>query len=263
MMNATAQSNDQALAIFAHELREPLASILFAAQWLIGTERDELNAREMCEIVERQSRYLARMIEDVLEVSRGHHGKLGLQKDWFDLGTVLTNAVETTNALLTKRGHQLALSMPPERVCVLADPLRMQQVVVNLLTNAAKYTEPGGMIRLSAEVTPDQVLIEVRDNGIGIAEDFLPRVFDLYEQGSPPRPGAFSGLGIGLALVKSLVELHGGSVGAYSNGIGTGSAFVVRLPCVSPTITCGHIARGAPSDWLSNQYSATSSMTDA
>jgi signal transduction histidine kinase len=145
----------------------------------------------------------------------------------------------------------------------MADPLRMQQVVVNLLTNAAKYTEPGGIIRLSAEATIDQVVIEVRDNGIGIAQNFLPRVFDLFEQGGRPRHGEFSGLGIGLALVKSLVELHGGSVGAYSDGIGTGSAFVVRLPCVSPTVSCGLLARGVPSNWLSNQYSTTSPMTDA
>ena len=262
-MNALAKSNDQALAIFAHEMREPLASILFAAHWLVGAECDAITTREMCEIVQRQSRYLALMIDDLLEVSRGSDFMLCLRKDWFDLGAVITSAVETTNSLLAKRGHRLTISMPTGCVRVMADAMRVQQVVVNLLANAAKYTEPGGAIRLSIEASPDQVVIEVRDDGIGIAPEFLPRVFDLFAQGGKPRDGEFSGLGIGLALVKSLVELHGGNISAHSDGVGAGSAFVVRLPCTNPVASCGHIAQGIPADYLPSQRPTTGSMTDA
>ena len=182
-INGTAQSTDSSLAIFAHELREPLASILFAAQSVGEVMSDDLINREMWGIVERQSRYLARIIEGVLELSRGSHDKVVLSKDWFDLGTMITNAVETVKPLLTNRGHRLTVSMPPDQIYVLADALRMQQVVVNLLTNAAKYTEPGGRIALDLEVANDLVVIEVRDNGTGIPEELLPQVFDLFRQG--------------------------------------------------------------------------------
>ena len=260
-INGVAQYTDSSLAIFAHELREPLASILFAAQSVGEMTGDELINREMWSIVERQSRYLARIIDQVMELSRGSHGKLVLSKDWFDLGTMITTAVETVKPLLTNRGHRLTVSMPPGQVCVFADALRMQQVVVNLLTNAAKYTEPGGRIALDLEVANDLVVIEVRDNGTGIPEELLPQVFDLFRQGGKPRHGGYSGLGIGLALVKSLVELHGGSVSAYSDGAGTGSAFVVLLPADRPKVSLQ--PPGVPGTGEAEPAWATNAMLDA
>ncbi len=232
-MDAVARKTDQALAVFAHELREPLASILFAVEAMTTATDDAGATREMCAVVERQSRYVARMVDDVLEVCRGNSGKTCLRKDWCDLSFVLTHAVETANPILRQRQHRLAVSLPTEPVHIMADALRVQQVVVNLLANAAKYTHPGGFIRLAVEVAGDLVVIEVRDNGVGIPATLLPRVFDLFRQGENSPGHGFAGLGIGLALVKSLVELHGGSVSAHSDGSGTGSAFVVRLPATS------------------------------
>ena len=247
-MDAPLHSHNQALAVFAHELREPLAAILFAVHAMITSTREDDDTREMCEIVERQSRYATRLIDDALEVCRGCSGKTRLHKDWFDLSGVMMQAVEATKPLLYQRGHDLVVSLPSERVCVLADAVRVQQVVTNLLVNAAKYTNPGGLIRLAVEATGDLIVIEVRDNGVGISAALLPRVFDLFRQGEQLPTGTFSGLGIGLALVKSFVELHGGNVSAQSDGVGAGSAFVVRLPganlaiqqgCAHPEFTSG------------------------
>jgi signal transduction histidine kinase len=229
-MNLAAQANGEALAIFAHELRQPLASILFAVRSMYETRDDVVANREMCEVVERQARFLAQMIENVLEVTCCRRGSLRLEKTRVDLGPVIAAAVETTEPLFAARGHRLTVSLPDQSPRVIADPVRVQQVVANLLANAAKYTEPGGSIRLAVETTPELVVIEVRDNGTGIPADLLPRVFDMFEQGSVAQHRGWCGLGIGLALVKSLVELHGGSVSAQSDGQGAGSAFVVRLP---------------------------------
>jgi signal transduction histidine kinase len=184
----------------------------------------------MCEIVGRQVRYLARIIDDVLDVNQVRHGKLALHKELIDLGSVIETAVETNRPLLTKRRHRLTTSLPRERLLLLADPLRLQQIVNNLVTNAGKYTEPGGCIFVSVEAIGDAVRIEVRDNGIGMGPDLLPHIFEMFHQGDGQRPGGFSGLGIGLALVKALVELHGGSITAHSDGEGRGSSFVVFLP---------------------------------
>jgi signal transduction histidine kinase len=142
----------------------------------------------------------------------------------------VAGAAETVGHLLTARGHRLTVSLPVEPVFLIADPLRLEQVLTNLLANAAKFTEPGGHIRLTAEADGEEVVLRVRDNGQGIAPDLLPRVFDQFWQGLDSGEQAGRGLGIGLALVKSLVESHGGSVAAFSDGPGTGSEFVVRLP---------------------------------
>jgi signal transduction histidine kinase len=230
-MNRASENIGQELAILAHELREPLASILFAVDCTSETPHDEFANRQMCELIGRQVRYLARIIDDVLEVNQVSHGKLSLRKELIDIGSVIETAVETNRALFTKRRHRLTISMPRERILLMADPSRVRQVVNNLLTNAGKYTEPGGRISVTVEARGDEVSIEVRDTGIGIPADLLPRVFELFHQGGGRRDG-FSGLGIGLALVKSLVELHGGSITAHSDGKGTGSTFVVLLPGV-------------------------------
>ena len=229
-LNDATRSIASSMAIFAHELREPLASILLAAQSAGETAYSDQTSREMWGVVERQSHYLARIIERVMELGCGSHGKLALSKDWFDLGMMITSAVEAVKPLVIKRGHRLTVSLPPTPMFMLADALRMQQVVINLLANAAKYTERGGQINVGLEVVNDLIMIEVRDSGVGISPDLLPRVFDLFRQGEKGCGSKAPGLGIGLALVKSLVELHGGSISAHSGGAGAGSTFVVFLP---------------------------------
>jgi signal transduction histidine kinase len=230
MMKKMAEHQGQEVAILAHELRGPLAAILCAVQAANETADDASASREACEIVERQARYLARMVDDVLDLSRAAQGKPVTKKGWIEVGGVIGDAIETTRPLLGEQRHRLDLSLPLEKVYLWADPARLQQIVVNLVSNAAKYTLPGGIIRLTGDATRDAVILTVRDNGIGIARDLLPRVFDLFAQGDRQTGHAESGLGVGLAVVKTLVELHGGSVAAQSDGAGTGSAFVVRLP---------------------------------
>ncbi len=232
-IHGTAQTADASLAIFAHELREPLAAILLAAQAAGETASDDLTSRELWAVVERQGRYLARLIDQVMELSRGSSHKTVLCKEWFDLGTMMMEAVEAVQPRLVDRQHRLSVTLPPDSLRVLADALRMRQVVTNLLANAAKYTECGGQIDLGLRVANGMVSIEVRDNGVGIPPELLPRMFDLFRQGDS-HAGIPSGLGIGLALVKSLVELHGGIVSAHSGGTGTGSTFVVLLPQAEP-----------------------------
>jgi signal transduction histidine kinase len=232
-MNASRHVNGEALAIFAHELRQPLASILFAVQSMHESGDDEDAGREMCQVVERQGRFLAGMIEDVLELHCCTRGKLCLEMRRVDPLSIIAAAVETTHPLFAARGQRLTVSLPDQTPSVIADPVRLQQVVANLLSNAAKYTESGGCVRLAVEATTELLTIEVRDNGIGIPAELLPRVFDLFEQGDVAQHRGWCGLGIGLALVKCLVELHGGSVAAQSDGPGAGSAFLVRLPNAS------------------------------
>ena len=263
-MNAMSRPKDPALALFIHELRQPLASILFAVQWMNETRGDESAIREICKIVERQSRFLAGMVDNLLEDQGQGLAEPRLHKSWFDLEIVMACAVEATAALFTKRKHHLVVSLPPEPLWVHADALRLQQVIVNLLTNAAKYTEPGGRVQLSAGITNDLVVIEVRDNGIGIAEALLPRVFDLFERGAELPGTRSSGQGIGLALVKSLVELHGGAVSVQSEGAGAGSVFVVRLPGNGSPVHRAHAGSEASIELLSVERCAeTDAMGDA
>lgn len=229
-MNAAETTNGEALAIFAHELRQPLASILFAVQSLCESVADEAASREMCEVVERQAGFLAQMIEDVLEVNWCCRGKLRLERATVDLGSIIAGAIETTQPLFSARGHRLSILLPEPPVSVMADRVRLQQVITNLLVNAAKYTAPGGHISLRVEATPELTTIEVRDNGMGIPPELLPQIFDLFVQGGAAEQCSRCGLGIGLALVKSLVELHEGRISAYSDGTGTGATFVIQLP---------------------------------
>jgi signal transduction histidine kinase len=227
------------IAILAHELRNPLQSIIFALRDLRDRRVDEPMARQARDSAERQAWHMARIIEDVLDLCHAGQGKLSLRKERVDLAAVVAGAIETAGAFLATRGHHLTVSLPPEPVSLVADPSRLNQVLTNLLTNAAKYTDPGGEICLTAEVAAGAVVLQVRDNGIGIAPDLLPRVFDLFQQGEGPGDQACGGLGIGLALVKSLVELHGGNVSAFSGGPGTGSQFVVRLLDCAPNVQEG------------------------
>ena len=224
------------IATLAHELRNPLAAIKLALHTMRDCPVREPMARQAREVADRQARQMERIIEEVLDLCRAGQGKLSLCKERLDLAAVVAGAIETAGAFLAARGHHLTVSLPPGPVSLVADPSRLNQILTNLLTNAAKYTDPGGEICLAAEVAAGAVVLQVSDNGMGITPDLLPRVFDLFQQGDGPGDQAYGGLGIGLALVKSLVELHGGSVAAFSGGPGMGSQFVVRLLDCAPNI---------------------------
>jgi PAS domain S-box-containing protein len=229
------RKKDQFLATLAHELRNPLAPVRQAVQLLKlkGPPVPELQwARD---VIDRQVQQMARLLDDLLDVSRIAHDKPQLRPQRVDLGTVVDAAVEISRPLMEAAGHELTVSLPPAPVHLEGDPVRLAQVFGNLLSNAAKYTEEGGHIHLSAERQGSDVVVSVKDDGIGIAPELLPELFDLFSQGKAALIRSQGGLGIGLSLVKGLVELHGGSVEAHSGGPGTGSEFVVRLPMVLET----------------------------
>ena len=221
---------DEFLAMLAHELRNPLAPIQNAVAVLQHIDSDDERLIFARGIVGRQVNHLSRLVDDLLDVSRITLGKVKLQKERIDLAAIVARAVETSRPAIEARRHHLTLSLPSQPVPLEADPTRLAQVIGNLLLNAAKYTEEGGKIVLSAEKTESEVVMRVRDTGMGISAELLPRVFDLFIQGDRSLARAEGGLGIGLSLVRRLVEMHGGAVNAYSDGLGQGSEFVVRLP---------------------------------
>jgi signal transduction histidine kinase/ActR/RegA family two-component response regulator len=223
------QRKDQFLAMLAHELRNPLAPMWNALHVLRLGGANGSAVEQARAVAERQVRHMARLVDDLLDVSRIAHNKIQLRKNRIELAAVVTGAVEATRALVEARRHALSVSLPTTAVWLEADPTRLEQVLVNLLTNAAKYTEPGGRIGLTAERDGDVLVLRVRDNGVGIAPDMLVQVFEPFVQAERSRDRAQGGLGIGLALVRSLVELHGGSIVATSAGPGQGSEFTVRL----------------------------------
>ncbi len=216
--------------MLAHELRNPLAPITNSLHILRLAEDLDPALEKVREIMERQTNHLARLVDDLLEVSRITQGKIELRTEPIELAAVIRNAVETSRPLIDEGRHQLAIAMPTEAVPLVADPTRLAQVVSNLLNNAAKYTPTGGQIWLAAEVESSQVVIRVRDNGRGIAPELLPRVFEKFAQLGNPEFRSHGGLGIGLTLSETLVQLHGGTISAHSDGVGQGSEFVVRLP---------------------------------
>ena len=227
---AANRAKDEFLAMLGHELRNPLAPISTALQ-LMAMRGDAGSARERA-LIERQVEHLTRLVDDLLDVARITRGDLRLQRERVALRTVLAAAVEMAGPLVEARQHRLQVAMPgPELVCD-ADPHRLAQVFANLLANAARYTPEGGWIELSHRLVPDagQVVVQVRDSGQGIAPEMLARVFDLFVQGRQGPERSSGGLGVGLALVRNLVSLHGGSVEVTSEGLGQGSTFSVRLP---------------------------------
>jgi PAS domain S-box-containing protein len=221
---------DEFLATLAHELRNPLAPIVNSLEILRLADGDPGLIAKAHGAMDRQVRHLVRLVDDLLDISRITSNRLELRRERVDLGSVLQHAIEGSRAQLDEAGHQLQVSLPPEPVSLDADPTRLSQVFSNLLTNAARYTEPGGSIRLFVTLEPETAVITVQDTGIGIPAEKLPRVFDMFTQVNPAFQASRSGLGIGLSLVKRLVELHGGSVTAASEGAGRGSRFIVRLP---------------------------------
>jgi PAS domain S-box-containing protein len=224
---------DEFLATLAHELRNPLAPIRNSLQILKMPRVDAATAQQTRDMMERQVHHLVRLVDDLLDVSRVMRGKIELHREPVELATVVARAVETAKPLIEVQGHKLDISLPPDSLLLNADPVRLAQVVGNLLTNSAKYTEANGHIWLTAHREGDQAVLRVRDNGIGIAPDMLPHVFELFVQADHATTRAQGGLGIGLTLVKNLVGLHGGLVEAHSAGLGKGCEFVVRLPLMS------------------------------
>ena len=223
---------DEFLAMLAHELRNPLASISSAAQ-LFGQLETEADLEWAKDVVQRQVKHLSRLIDDLLDVSRITRGKISLRKEVLNLSPIVSSAVEVVRPLMEERKHELVVSVTNGALRLEGDSLRLEQILVNLLTNAAKYTESGGRISLSATHEQDSIVVKVRDNGMGIPADLLPRVFDLFVQGDRTMARSEGGLGIGLTLVQKLTEMHGGTVIAESAGLGSGSEFTVRLPAIT------------------------------
>jgi len=221
---------DEFLAILAHELRNPLAPIRNSLHLLRMTSDHDPTARRASEMMERQVDLMVRLVDDLLEVSRITRGTISLRKELIDPAVVVRRSLEANRALLEAAGHRVLLDLPAETVAVDADPARLEQVIANLLNNAAKYTDAGGEVRLAMRREGDEVVISVRDTGVGIEPEKLRVVFDLFMQVEPHGGRAQGGLGIGLTLVKRLVEMHDGRVEARSEGRGRGSEFIVRLP---------------------------------
>jgi signal transduction histidine kinase len=228
---AGSRAKDEFLAVLGHELRNPLSPILTALE-LMKLRGDGHVTREHA-VIERQTRHLIRLVDDLLDVSRVTRGVLELRKKRVDLRDVLAKATDIASPLLEMRRHAFEVQAPARGALLLdADEVRLAQVIANLLTNSAKYTPPGGHVSLRAFRAGSELVLEVRDDGQGIAPELLPRIFDLFVQGRQSLDRGTGGLGIGLALVKSLVQLHGGTVTAQSSGPGRGSLFTVRLPAL-------------------------------
>lgn len=226
------RQKDVFLATLAHELRNPLAPIRNAVQLLRVRGTSDPDSQWSREVIDRQVNQMVRLLDDLLDVSRVSYNKLQLRKELVELQSVVQNAVETSRPLIDAAGHELTVVLPTAPIPLIADPVRLAQIFSNLLNNAAKYTRPGGHIRLAAERRGNDLLVSVKDDGIGIAPELLPQVFSLFSQGNgqPVLERSQAGLGIGLALVRGLVELHGGAIEARSEGPDRGSEFLVSLP---------------------------------
>jgi signal transduction histidine kinase/ActR/RegA family two-component response regulator len=229
-LQAASHRKDEFLAMLGHELRNPLAPIRNAMQILRLKSAASPELHEVAEMVERQILQLTRLVDDLLDVSRVGHGKINLQMKPVDLKTVVALAIESSRPLIDARKHILKVSLPRQAVDVDGDQGRLAQVVSNLLNNSAKYSVDGGHIELALETVGNQAVLRLRDNGIGIAPSMLPRIFDLFTQANGSASRSETGLGIGLSLVRNMIELHGGCVQALSAGLGHGTEFVVRLP---------------------------------
>ena len=225
-----ARRKDEFLAILAHELRNPLAPIRYALSIARQARLTDAQRKRSDEVIERQVEHMSRLLDDLLDVSRIARGHVELRKKWIDLTSVIGAAIDSARPLLDRKAHTLSLDLPREALRLEADPVRLTQILTNLLTNAAKYTDRCGQIQLRAWREGGSIAISVRDNGIGISPEMAPRLFSLFAQAAPALNRSEGGLGIGLALVRGFVEKHGGTVDVRSEGTGKGSEFVVRLP---------------------------------
>jgi PAS domain S-box-containing protein len=245
---------DEFLATLAHELRNPLAPIRNSLHVLRLSGDSSATAERMHSLMERQVNHMARLVDDLMEVSRITRGKIELHTERIELATAVNSAVETSRPLIEGAHHHLSVSLPPEPVVLEADAVRLAQVFANLLNNAAKFTDPGGEIRLVALRSADGVDISVRDTGVGIPAEMLPRIFDMFTQVDRSVGRSQGGLGIGLTLVRSLVHMHGGSVEARSDGSGRGSEFIVHLPVAPAELGGAAAAPEAPVSGLVTPY---------
>lgn len=234
-VESASRAKDEFLAMLGHELRNPLAPIQTALE-LLRLKLGTAGERER-EVIERQVQHLVRLVDDLLDVSRIARGAVELRKQPVELSAVLAKAIETSAPLLEARQHKLTVSVPHVGLAVDADASRLEQVFSNLMTNAAKYMEPGGQITITAHRAGPDAIVQVVDQGIGIAADLLPRIFDLFVQQRQTLDRSRGGMGLGLAIVRNLVTLHGGTVTAHSDGRGRGSAFTVRLPALTVAST--------------------------
>ncbi|PYO95135.1 MAG: hybrid sensor histidine kinase/response regulator [Gemmatimonadetes bacterium] len=224
------RQKDEFLATLSHELRNPLAPIRNALHVLRLAGDDPQTRARVLDTMERQTGHVIRLVDDLLELSRINEGRIVLRKERVKLTSVLRSALESSAPIVEAAGHELVVTEPPAELLLHADPVRLIQVIANLLNNAAKYTDRGGRIVISAQAEGSEAVIRVRDTGVGIPADMLDRIFDMFVQVELPPDRTRQGLGIGLTLVKRLVELHGGTVVAHSEGPGLGSEFIVRLP---------------------------------
>ena len=224
---------EEFLAVLSHELRNPLAPIQTAVDLLEQAGTSGAGSERELAMIKRQVQNLKRLVDDLLDVSRISRGKIELRKELVELATVVAQAVEAVRPLFDEHHQELHVSIPEESILLEADPTRLEQILSNLLINAAKYTPQGGRIWLDVEQSQSEVVIHVRDTGIGIEPDLLPKVFDLFLQGERRVGLSHEGGGIGLSLAKNLVELHGGTITAHSQGPDMGSEFVVKLPVIS------------------------------
>jgi signal transduction histidine kinase len=227
-LRESSRRKDEFLATLAHELRTPLAPIRNVLELIKRADIDEEMLQQAT--MDRQLSQLVRLVDDLLDISRITRDKLALRREDVLLESVVAEAVEAARPLAEGADHELTVELPPEPITVHADPARLVQLLGNLLTNACKYTDPGGRVRLTAQRLGSDVLVKVKDTGIGISPDQLDRVFEMFSQVPSARERSQGGLGIGLALVRRLAETHGGSVEVHSDGPGRGSELVVRLP---------------------------------
>ncbi len=228
---------DEFLAMLAHELRNPLAPIRNALQILKTPSAGESLMRMAQEVMDRQTQQLARLVDDLLDVSRITRGKINLHRETIELSAVVKRSVETARPLIEEQRHEFTVYLPSEPIFIQGDLVRLAQALANVLNNAGKYTEKGGRVQLLAECTDNTAVIRVRDTGIGISAEVLPHIFDLFTQAERSLDRSQGGLGIGLTLVRTLVEMHGGSVQAISAGPGRGSEFIIRLPALPAAVS--------------------------
>jgi PAS domain S-box-containing protein len=228
------QAKDSLLAMLGHELRNPLAAITSAAELIELLDAADPEVENAREVLQNQIQHLVQLVDDMLDVSRLMKGKIRIRRELLDVREIVHQSLQTCEIAIEGRRHTVDVQLPTETMPVEGDAARLEQVFVNLLTNAAKYTEPGGRIAVIGTTTRSECIVRVRDNGIGIPPELLPQVFELFRQLSPSTHRAEGGLGIGLNIVKNLVELHGGSVAVHSEGPGCGSEFSIRLPRKDP-----------------------------
>ena len=231
------RSKEEFMAMLSHELRSPLSPIVNALQILRQMRTTDPIIAQAGNIIDRQVGVLVKLVDDLLDISRITTGKLRLTKEQVELRVIVNHAAETARLFMDARKHDFSVSLPTTPLWIEADPTRMEQVVVNLLNNAAKYTDTGGCVRMTVEREGNEAVIRVRDNGVGIAPQLLPHVFELFAQVDGSLGRSYGGLGIGLALARNLVEMHAGRLQAFSAGLGQGCEFTIKLPLLLAPLT--------------------------